>query len=161
MLVQHGDENFESLLSIESSSPRHFARFFSKISINPQGQLCLWLNRPMVFSKCLSQVSEMGSKYGHSVMSPPAPGCQGSSQNADAAVLLINDSAVLKHMASRSGSGQSSVDPSDLSLSDSRSALLVGVVSNLLKARGHEVNHHHGNWPLPMSTVGGSTTDQV
>ena len=93
------------------------------------------LNRPMVFSICLAQVAETGSKYGHSVSS-------------DAAVLLINDSVVLRHIAARNGSGQSSseLDSNDLGLSDSRAVLLVGVLSNLLKARGHKVNHHHGNW---------------
>lgn len=148
----------ESLLSVEGkdSSSRRLTSNFTKISINPQGQLCMWLNRPIVFSECLVQVAEMGSKYGHSVLSPAL----GASHNADEAIFLINDSALLRHMVSEgNGSGQSSAepDPNDINLSDGRTALLVGVFSNLLKARGHTVDHHHGNWPRSTSSrVSGS-----
>jgi hypothetical protein len=100
----------------------------------------MWLDRAVVFSECLTQVAEMGCRY------------RGSPQDADAAILLVNCSSLLKHVVAedgKSGNGQLS----GASMSDGRGMLLVGVVSNLLKATGHTVSHHHGNWPRFSSHV--------
>lgn len=125
------------------SSYGHLARCFAKVFISPQGQLCMWLNRPRVSSDCLVQVAAMGSKFGHSSSALAS----GSMRNPDMEILLINDTVF---NLEESGCGQSR-NGSSMSLSDGRSALLVGVVSNLLKATGQNVCHHRGNWPLSVS----------
>lgn len=147
----------ESLLELHAKDPSflHLAQSFVKISISPQEQLCMWLSRPIAFSECLIRVAAMGSKYGHSKPSPSS-GSSKPLQNADMAILLVNDGAVIEHMVSEGGgcgqssSGQNSAELG-MSMSDSRSALLVGVVSNLLRAMGNTVCHHHRNLPTAVS----------
>ena len=46
--------------------------YFSALSINPRGQLCLSLNRPSVFATTINQVLNLGPAYGHDSVSPMA-----------------------------------------------------------------------------------------
>ena len=38
---------------------------FTSVRLNPQGQLCLSLNRPHIFREAVQEVLEKKSKYGH------------------------------------------------------------------------------------------------
>ncbi len=159
----------ESLLSVDVVGDpvfRQVSQYLTKVSMNPQGQLCVQLNRPMAFTECLVRVGGMGSRYGHLI---PAL----SAAESPESILLVNDVSVLKRMASegggtaqsgcglgesgcgfdRSGPGGCGLGGGDMSMSDARGMLLVGVVSNILRARGYAVHHHHGNWPQQTVSV--------
>lgn len=137
---------------------------FSRTSINPQGQLCFHLNPPVVFAKCLSQVAETGTKYGHFTARSSPQLSQLSGNNVDndddgdnilAAIFFVDSVSVLRRVAATCkragddggrGSGGGDARP-PMSISEGRGVVLMGVVTNLLRARGHAVHHHPDNWP--------------
>lgn len=141
----------ESLLTILDASSQDITRCFTSVTINPHGQLCMELNRPIVFAESLIQVARMGLNYGYSVSPTPSSSSKNSEGTANKkAVLIINDSSVLRHMVSSSeGCGLEveghSLGIGGISVSEARGVLLVGVVSNLLRAGGYIVHQHRYN----------------
>ena len=52
----------EELLESQASDDER--SYFSSLSVNPQGQLCLSLNRPLVFATNIEEVLTLGPSYG-------------------------------------------------------------------------------------------------
>ena len=127
--------------------------YFASISINPQGQLCLSLNRPLIFATSIDEVLTLGPTYG-------TGNRERSSTAAEDGVTTSSSPTTfhLLHYSTQEGSTLNrlhSLDApsSDLSeamrrslhqldLSEGRSLLVLGLLGNLLKARGRSVVFH-------------------
>ena len=128
---------------LELSSPE-VTKYFTKVFVNPQGQLCLRLNRPIIFTESLVRVMREGPEYGHTHRLTSslevAQGVSGESFH-EKTILLLNDMLVLRNAGT-------SVGGCDITVSKGRSLLLVGVLTNLLRATGFKVHQHQCNTAL-------------
>ena len=137
---------------------------FSSLSVNPQSQLCLRLNRPLVMAMTVCEVVTMGTEYGHTNVSQTE--CKSSSlyttgdgyQN----ITLVNH---LSRSCGQSGDREQQGVPmssdqsthascgeatptsktvllNELSLNEGRTLLVLGLVLKLLQVHGHSVSHY-------------------
>ena len=131
------------------SSPRNV--YFNKVTVNPQGHLCLHLNRPVLFTECIKQISTEQNVLGTSNLTtpttlappppPPAP---------PVSVLLMSHTSFSKVKGQLSAdvafrgdecSHKATASFPELSLDDARVILTTGLLRNVLQATGQTVCH--------------------
>ncbi len=147
-VILKDDSKAISVQSILKFSSPDIAKHFTKVFLNPQGQLCLRLNRPIAFTESLIQVAREGPKYGHAHQS-----MVDDNSRSEKSILLLNDTFVLKNVLknmddSTGGCGSEG----GITVSEGRSLLLVGVLANLLRARGFKVHQHQWSMPHQLSS---------
>ena len=151
-----------NLLWSQASDDEHGVSYFSSLSINPQGQLCLSLNRRMIFATIIEEVLTLGRTYGSINISRTS-----SSVTSDVASSTKYCRVNLVHYSAQEGfipTAQSKYHSKDVSstsfrdleqtetrtvktrtldqldLSEGRSLLVLGLLRKLLEARGHSVS---------------------
>lgn len=119
--------------------------YFQKIAFNLQGHLFLFLNRPLMFAKCIQEVYVQGRKYGSSL------------EGASNSITIVADQLVDQNQkAAAKDACQKTMSHSELTVLEGRLILLMGLLSNLLKAAGHPVEWFGSNWLLEVSLNGWS-----
>lgn len=103
--------------------------YFQKVVFNPQGHLCLSLNRPLTFANCIQEIHIQGQKYGCIV------------GETTKSVAIAVDSFVNQKGDAGDAGGACKEKPSysQLTVMEGRLILLMGLLSNLLKTVGHPV----------------------
>ncbi len=119
--------------------------------MNLQGQLSLWLNRPITFTEAISKVAVDGVSYGHQSLSLR----NSSVVEKNRSVVFLNDASVLRQAGCvtpgcDSSGGRCNVkDTTDVLVKEGRIALLIELLSNLLRANSRAVH----NLPPSLSRV--------
>jgi len=101
--------------------------YFQKVVFNPQGHLCLSLNRPLTFANCIQEIHIQGQKYGCIV-----------GETTTKSVAIAVDSFV-NQKGDAGGACKEKTSYSQLTIMEGRLILLMGLLSNLLKTVGHPV----------------------
>ena len=119
-------------------------KHFSTLFINPQGQLSLELNRPIIFSESLAQVAKEGDRYGFANSSEvelsewiTLSHCTCAVRRAETTKTDIPESNVPSAMCAVCECHDDAV-----SLEEGRIVIFNGVLSNVLQATGHKVQHY-------------------
>lgn len=116
--------------------------YFQKIGFSPQGHLCVCLNRPVVFSKTIQDVLTSQTTYGVVEMSAPSD----TILILDYSLDFISQSEAPKDDIATSQHVETTL--SKLTLNEGRALLIMGLLSNLLKASGYSVTHCSNYLPL-------------
>ena len=146
-------------------SNEHSASYFSSLSINPQGQLCLSLNRRLLFATSIEEVLTLGCTYGSSIIGTPLSVASDVTSAKHCQFSLIHYSAQegFTHtphsgyhskevVSSNAFSNQKqtethTVKTRSLDLSEGRSLLVLGLLRKLLETCGHSVSCYTNNIP--------------
>lgn len=118
---------------------------FSHVFLNVQNQVCLHLNRPIIFHRTISQVVDKKNRYGDSelrqhklsisiIHSPCATRCA-----AGMCCGKVSSSSILNEAVNGCGSQCCLGDTP--SVEEARVYALVGALSNVLCACGYNVSH--------------------
>ena len=110
--------------------------------MSPQGQLCVSLNRPVVFAKCIHSVASVGDHYGYTSSHTERDRCENVSllshvampESSVASAVVsqpCNETSYDGHISSREG---------ELTVAEGRSILLTGLLANVLRVSGCSVN---------------------
>ena len=134
-------------------------RYSSSLSVNPQGQLCLTLNRPLVIAMTIDEVINQGTAYGHRNTSPVAETSLLPSTTDKQQILLVHQfSSTLRESVDLQGIAVTQLDQvnckmkeatfvvdtmplNKLDLNEGRSLLVLGLLLKLLQAQGHSVTY--------------------
>ena len=114
---------------------------FSRAFLNPQGQLCLDLNRPVIFQKTLSRISE---NIGYGTSSPHRhDGTAISLLHCPCSIRLACDPSQVCTSSVEEGVVCSCHGRPDkaVSLDEIRFHLLAGAVANILQGCGYSISH--------------------
>ena len=152
----------DDLLRSQVSNEHSASRYFSSLSINPQGQLCLSLNRRLLFATSIEEVLTLGRTYGSSISGTPSSVASNVASSAKLyRINLIRYSTQegfthISHsryhskdvVSSTSFRGQEQTEThtvktrslNHLDLSEGRSLLVLGLLRNLLETCGHSVS---------------------
>ena len=156
----------DDLLRLQASNDEHSASYFSSLSINPQGQLCLSLNRHLILATIIEEVITLGRTYGSTSSiggMQPSVASDVASSTEHNQVNLIHYSIVTQesfthtaHSKYHSKDALSSTSFKDqeqtetltmktrslnqLDLSEGRSLLVLGLLRKLLETCGHSVS---------------------
>lgn len=134
-------------------------RYFSSLSVNPQGQLCLTLNRPLVIAMTIDEVINQGTAYGCRNVSSVAETSLIPSTTEKQQILLVHQfSSSLRESVDLQGIAVTQTDQvnckmkeatlvvdtmplNKLDLNEGRSLLVLGLLLRLLQAQGHSVTY--------------------
>ena len=115
---------------------------FSHAFLNRQEQLCINLDRPIIFKKILSQVDKEKSRYG----------VFQSDQQPKVDILFVHCPCALRcatenteggqHVTQGNGCGFNCGHSANLSLAEVRICVLADVMLNILRASEHRVHPH-------------------
>lgn len=98
-----------------------------------------------MFAKCIQEVYVQGRKYGSSL------------EGASNSITIVADQLLDQNQkAAAKDACQKTMSHSELTVLEGRLILLMGLLSNLLKAAGHPVEWFGNNWLLEVSLNGWS-----
>jgi len=138
---------------------------FSRAFLNPQGQLCLDLNRPIMFQKTLSEVSNGGTSYGTGTSSLHHHGVAVSLLHCPCSIRIASNPSRKSSLTGLEGvvCGCHEKPEETVCLEEVRIYLLAGAVANVLRGCGCsvyrdvscEVGMCHETTSIWMGGVGG------
>ena len=152
----------DDLLRSQASNDEHSASYFSSLSVNPQGQLCLSLNRQLIFATSIKEVLTLGRTYGSSIsgtLSSVASNVASSAKHCRISLIYYSAQEGFTHishsryhskdvLSSTSFRDQEQTEThtmkirslDQLDLSEGRSLLVLGLLRKLLETCGHSVS---------------------